>query len=164
MKATLILGTIVSRLTLVKSECLPQVDLGYEIHEALKYNDTTGLYTFSNIRYAQPPVGDLRFSAPQPPTGRNQVVQKGNGSLIMCPQGSPGWSIANSDFGHAFINGNLSSYNYTAEHAAQELLRKKMPRLSWSSLSRQKIAFSSTLSFLVLCLSAGTRRLRKPPY
>ncbi|PNP60163.1 hypothetical protein THARTR1_00187 [Trichoderma harzianum] len=87
--------------------------------------DTTGLYTFSNIRYAQLPVDDLRFSAPQPPKGRNHVVQKGNGSLIMCPQGSPGWGIANSDFGHAFINGNLSNYNYTTEHAAQELVTKK---------------------------------------
>ncbi|UKZ76636.1 hypothetical protein TrVFT333_004343 [Trichoderma virens FT-333] len=125
MRASIILGIVVSLLSLVRGECLPQVDLGYEIHEALKYNDTTGLYTFSNIRYAQPPVGDLRFSAPKPPTGRNLVVEKGNGSLIMCPRGSPGWSIANSDFGHAFINGNLSNYNYTAEHAAQELITKK---------------------------------------
>lgn len=53
------------------------------------------------------------------------MVQKGNGSIIMCPQGSPGWGSANSDFGHAFINGNLSDYNYTAEHAAQELTTKK---------------------------------------
>ncbi|KAJ4861625.1 carboxylesterase family domain-containing protein [Trichoderma breve] len=125
MKASLILGILVSQLSLVKGECLPQVDLGYEIHEALKYNETTDLYTFSNIRYAQPPVGDLRFSAPKPPTGRNHVVQKGNGSIIMCPQGSPGWGSANADFGHAFINGNLSDYNYTEEHAAQELTTKK---------------------------------------
>ncbi|KAK0765220.1 hypothetical protein N5P37_002698 [Trichoderma harzianum] len=122
MKATLILGIIVSQLSFGKGECLPQVDLGYEIHEALKHNETTDLYTFSNIRYAQPPVGDLRFSAPKPPTGRNYVVQKGNGSIMMCPQGSPGWGSANSDFGHAFINGNLSDYNYTAEHAAEDCL------------------------------------------
>lgn len=38
MKASLILGILMSQLSLVKGECLPQVDLGYEIHEALKYN------------------------------------------------------------------------------------------------------------------------------
>lgn len=38
MKATLILGIIVSQLSFGKGECLPQVDLGYEIHEALKHN------------------------------------------------------------------------------------------------------------------------------
>lgn len=81
---------------------LPQVDLGYEIHEALSYNvrphptqednqliaqSTTGLFTFRNIRYAQAPVGDLRHAPPVAPVGRNPEVQRGNESRI-CPQDS----------------------------------------------------------------------------
>src|SRR6266536_6503747 len=44
------------------------------------------LYNFSNIRYAAPPLGDLRFSAPVPPTGRNTTVNDGQ-SRAICPQG-----------------------------------------------------------------------------
>lgn len=85
---------------------LPQVDLGYEIHEALAYNvsgysavawqvplsqelnptkKTTRQFIFRNIRYAQAPTGDLRLAPPVAPTGVNPVVQRGNESRI-CPQ------------------------------------------------------------------------------
>ncbi|EAU33826.1 predicted protein [Aspergillus terreus NIH2624] len=66
---------------------LPQVDLGYEIHEALSYNHTTGHFTFRNIRYAQAPIGALRHAPPVAPAGTNPEVQRGNESRI-CPQAS----------------------------------------------------------------------------
>ncbi|CAM1505200.1 Fc.00g108370.m01.CDS01 [Cosmosporella sp. VM-42] len=73
-----------------KDTKLPTVDLGYELHQAISYNDTTEVFKFSNIRYAQSPTGDLRFRAPLPPlTSRDQVR---NGSEPrLCPQGVPVW-------------------------------------------------------------------------
>jgi carboxylesterase type B len=70
-------------------------------------------YSFNNIRYAQPPVGDLRFAAPVPPAGRNPVLQNGSFSPI-CPQALPAWSSIGNAFVRAFAAGNASSFNYTA--------------------------------------------------
>ncbi|KAL2828993.1 Alpha/Beta hydrolase protein [Aspergillus cavernicola] len=66
-----------------RAPSLPQVNLGYEIHEALFYNDVTMRYTFRNIRYAQAPVGGLRYACPVAPSGGvNPIVQRGNESRI----------------------------------------------------------------------------------
>jgi carboxylesterase type B len=76
---------------------LPIVDLGYERHQALSYNSTGQYYTFSNIRYAAPPLGDLRFAPPQAPQANRSVVQKGDEQRI-CPQALPQWfSKASTD-------------------------------------------------------------------
>lgn len=113
-------------------QTLPKVDLGYEIHQALSYNvgytsyfkptkglpqskilqETSQFYRFTNIRYAQPPLGDLRFAAPVPPTGRNPVVQTGNVSYI-CPQAGPAWGVISNSFQSAYILNDLSRFNYT---------------------------------------------------
>lgn len=62
----------------------PTVDLGYATYQGY-HDDTYGLNVWKSIRYAAPPVGNLRWQAPQPPTG--------NGSLVsavdqppLCPQ------------------------------------------------------------------------------
>ncbi|KAH6886354.1 Alpha/Beta hydrolase protein [Thelonectria olida] len=73
-----------------KSPNLPVVDLGYELHQAFSYNWTTDIYTFSNVRYAQAPVGDLRFRAPMPPLTNHAELQTGAGPRV-CPQGVPLW-------------------------------------------------------------------------
>jgi carboxylesterase type B len=113
------------------SQHLPRVDLGYEIHEALSFNvsvhrdsnDSDGLlrsllraqesaqlYNFSNIRYAQPPTGNLRFAAPVPPTGRNPVVQRGAEGRV-CPQAQPDWQpIATAPVGGVMT---YNAYNLT---------------------------------------------------
>ena len=49
-----------------------------------------GFYNFSNIRYAQPPLGELRFRAPKPPTGRSETVDDGSVGRI-CPQALSLW-------------------------------------------------------------------------
>ena len=46
---------------------LPIIDLGYVKQQATEYNQTYDFYHFRNIRYAAPPLGDLRFRKPQPP-------------------------------------------------------------------------------------------------
>ena len=43
---------------------LPIIDLGYVKQQATKYNQTYDFYHFRNIRYAAPPLGDLRFRKP----------------------------------------------------------------------------------------------------
>lgn len=47
-------------------------------------------YSFKNIRYAEAPVGDLRFRAPMPAVAVNRTVNDGSQSVI-CPQASPDW-------------------------------------------------------------------------
>ncbi len=74
---------------------LPIVDLGYERHQAISFSQSGGTYNFSNIRYAQPPVGNLRFALPQPPTGRSNEVDDGSVGRV-CPQAYPLWT----DSGH----------------------------------------------------------------
>ncbi|GFP52825.1 carboxylesterase patB [Trichoderma asperellum] len=69
------LGANAAPVTGTDSSCLPVVDLGYELHQALSYNTTTQAYIFQNIRYAQPPVGYLRFRAPMHPKTNRTPVQ-----------------------------------------------------------------------------------------
>ncbi|KAE8400882.1 Alpha/Beta hydrolase protein [Aspergillus pseudonomiae] len=95
----MIIDISISALTLLLVTCwhvstassLPVVDLGYELHQAFSLNETTGLYNFSNIRYAAPPLGNLRFRAPLPPKVNRAEVQTGALGRI-CPQATPIWS------------------------------------------------------------------------
>ena len=58
--------------------------------------DTGKYYNFSNIRYAAPPLGALRFSDPQPPENQRSLgVQDGTKANI-CPQAAPAsWNWRN---------------------------------------------------------------------
>src|ERR1700743_3872330 len=78
---------------------------------------TGQVYNFSNIRYAQPPVGNLRFAAPVAPTGRNTMVNNGSVGSI-CPQASPAWSLIGFEFAIAYAKG--LPFNFTAAVAALE--------------------------------------------
>ena len=53
----------------------PVVDLGYSKYQGR--NPQNGVNEWLGIRYAAPPVGDLRFAAPQDPV-QNNTVQKAN--------------------------------------------------------------------------------------
>ncbi|KAF2470305.1 alpha/beta-hydrolase [Lindgomyces ingoldianus] len=79
------------------SSSLPVVDLGYELHQASSFNESGGFYNFSNIRYASPPVGNLRFAAPEAPVENRTSVQTGNTGRI-CPQAGPVWSSMATQF------------------------------------------------------------------
>ncbi|KAK4504987.1 hypothetical protein PRZ48_002950 [Zasmidium cellare] len=70
---------------------LPIVDLGYVKQRASGFNATGKYYNFTNIAFAQPPVGDLRFAAPKPPKYIADV-QDGNDKINpTCPQAWPIW-------------------------------------------------------------------------
>ncbi|MCJ1344838.1 hypothetical protein MMC31_003041 [Peltigera leucophlebia] len=83
---------------------LPIVDLGYELHQAFSFNPETGLYNFSNIRYAEPPVGELRFRASVPPRNRRKIVDQGTIGKI-CPQAMPAWL----DVAGGLVTGKISN-------------------------------------------------------
>ncbi|KAB8214119.1 Alpha/Beta hydrolase protein [Aspergillus novoparasiticus] len=68
---------LVTYLHISTASSLPVVDLGYELHQAFSLNETTRLYNFSNIRYAAPPLGNLRFRVPLPPKVNRTKVQTG---------------------------------------------------------------------------------------
>jgi cholinesterase len=70
------------------------------LKKALNWNipqSTGNYYNFSNIRYAEPPVGQLRFAAPVPPRGRNETVDDGSVARI-CPQAYPRIAAINQIF------------------------------------------------------------------
>ncbi|VDC07730.1 unnamed protein product [Peniophora sp. CBMAI 1063] len=54
----------------------PTVDLGYATYAATNASLTPGVTSFLGIRYAAPPTGELRFSAPQAPSTVSTGVQE----------------------------------------------------------------------------------------
>ena len=53
---------------------------------------TGNYYNFSNIRYAEPPVGELRFSEPLLPGSVNRTLDDGQRARI-CHQAYPKWLL-----------------------------------------------------------------------
>jgi carboxylesterase type B len=47
-----------------------------------------GFYNFSNIRYAQPPLGALRFAAPVAVVGSSDIINNGSVGIVF-PQMYP---------------------------------------------------------------------------
>lgn len=50
------------------------------------------MYLFNNLRYADPPVGALRFQPPVPVSTINKTVADGKFGF-KCPQAYPEWSL-----------------------------------------------------------------------
>ncbi|PNS17242.1 Secreted lipase [Sphaceloma murrayae] len=92
---------------------LPTVDLGYEIQQASGFNSTGRYFNFSNIRFAAPPVGNLRFATPRAPARNRGVVQTGQQNRI-CAQANPAWSAIAGQFIPRYLGGernfNTSSF------------------------------------------------------
>ncbi|KAF4570967.1 hypothetical protein EYR36_001765 [Pleurotus pulmonarius] len=63
----------------------PIVDLGYARYQG-SVNDTTNVTSYLGIRFAEPPVEDLRWRAPRPP---KKVLGVQNATIVppLCPQG-----------------------------------------------------------------------------
>ncbi|PKY01112.1 carboxylesterase family protein [Aspergillus campestris IBT 28561] len=84
---------------------LPVVDLGYELHRAFSLNASTGLYNFTNIRYAAPPLGNLRFRAPVPPAAENRSLIQTGARGRVCPQAKPLWETIAPGFLSNYLTG-----------------------------------------------------------
>ncbi|KAI0148284.1 putative carboxylesterase [Hypoxylon sp. NC0597] len=63
----------------------PTVDLGYATYEGY-YNETYDLNIWKSVRYAAPPVGKLRWQAPQAPAWDNGRVTPAVDQPPSCPQ------------------------------------------------------------------------------
>lgn len=87
LSLAVVLGCVTNAVT--SPIVLPIVDLGYAIHQA-SLNKASGsqYYNFSNIRFGNPPVGNLRFTAPTLPTTIDRDLNLGQHGAI-CPQASP---------------------------------------------------------------------------
>jgi hypothetical protein len=81
---------------------LPTVDLGYEIHQAIAHDEALGYYNFSNIPFAAPPIGHLRFKAPRPPLRRNRKIPNKGDQPKICPQATTGWNAVTANFFFAY--------------------------------------------------------------
>ncbi|KAF2101226.1 alpha/beta-hydrolase [Rhizodiscina lignyota] len=93
MSLTFLLALVCCALPVIAAtSTAPVVDLGYALHRATIPQENSNYYSFPWIRYAAPPLGKLRFSAPQPPlNNRSAGIQDGSFGWI-CPQASPLWN------------------------------------------------------------------------
>ncbi|KAF7679404.1 hypothetical protein GT037_003152 [Alternaria burnsii] len=62
----------------------PKIDLGYAVYEGT-HDANTSINIFKGIRYAAPPLGKLRFAAPQAPTP-NRTTTLALSDPPFCPQ------------------------------------------------------------------------------
>ncbi|KAF2640931.1 alpha/beta-hydrolase [Massarina eburnea CBS 473.64] len=61
------------------------VDLGYEVYQGVR-DTNNSIDVFKGIRYAAPPLGNLRFAAPQLPATNRSSVQIATSNPPICPQ------------------------------------------------------------------------------
>ncbi|CZR68922.1 related to para-nitrobenzyl esterase [Phialocephala subalpina] len=131
----------------VPADIPPRVDLGYAIHQAsLNFtNNPYPYYNFSNIRYGQAPVGELRWKAPLPINAhdRNQTVNEGQTGVIPT-QVKPVWYgleqpfltkwLADEEFADpAIFNSAVSNFTVPAPDP-QKIFKstdRKAPVLVW---------------------------------
>ncbi|PBP16536.1 alpha/beta-hydrolase [Diplocarpon rosae] len=80
--------------------------------------DATGqFYNFSNIRYAAPPVGSLRFAPPTAPSVHG-LVEVNDGSLMrVCPNAVPAWSTVAVQW----LTEGINTINITAGYTPPNL-------------------------------------------
>ena len=100
---------------------LPIIDLGYVRQQATEYNQTYDFYHFRNIRYAAPPLGDLRFRKPKPPLPQ-AGIQNGDIHFLesSCHQTWPpfvGPAPFGEDFGFEDCLVGLLQKRYSASHS-----------------------------------------------
>ncbi|MCJ1356216.1 MAG: hypothetical protein MMC33_006210 [Icmadophila ericetorum] len=129
LKAAALLVSVVSATTTTN---LPIVDLGYERHQAISFNETGGFYNFSNIRFAEPPIGELRFRAPVAVTGKSTTVNNGSVGHI-CPQADPAWGAITALFVPDYLEGipfNLTAAEIYLANMSTGVLPKQDPRTS----------------------------------
>ena len=69
--------------------------------------ETAHHYNFSNIQYAQPPVGDLQWVPPQPPLANRTTVNDSQTGVVY-PQGTTRWGIERILFANAYVFGKGS--------------------------------------------------------
>ncbi|KAF8824919.1 hypothetical protein HHX47_DHR7000333 [Lentinula edodes] len=67
----------------------PVIDLGYAQYRGV-FDSVNNITSYLGIRYAAPPIDDLRWRAPQPPTDNSSTVQLANTQPLPCFQAGVG--------------------------------------------------------------------------
>jgi hypothetical protein len=111
---------------------LPVIDLGYVQQRATVYNSTNDYYVFKNIRFAAPPLGDLRFRKPTPPVYEGKI-QDGNITGTECVQTLPGMPGEGSGIfgGESYIIGTEDCLYLDVYVPASLKATDKAPVLQW---------------------------------
>ncbi|CAI7576939.1 unnamed protein product [Penicillium glandicola] len=103
----------------------PVVDLGYATYQGY-YNDSYDLNIFKGIRYAAPPVGKLRWQAPQAPLANRTSIQSATEQPPLCPQSGGARLPEIYGFNSALGNEDCLFLNLYAPPGAKDL-----PVLLW---------------------------------
>ncbi|KAJ4423137.1 hypothetical protein N0V82_002266 [Gnomoniopsis sp. IMI 355080] len=101
------LGALQSR-----QDSVPSVDLGYEVHTGTE-NSTGNYYIFSNVPYADQPVGDKRFQKVGLPSGSSSTVNNGSTDQI-CYQAYPQWIIEEEAEAYGLSDEEMEEILYSA--------------------------------------------------
>lgn len=71
----------------IDPDTLPLLTLPYATYQAQSYDSSNDIYVFANIRFAAPPLGDLRWAPPAEPLTESGIQ---NGSIGgTCYQSAP---------------------------------------------------------------------------
>ncbi|KAH7392802.1 Alpha/Beta hydrolase protein [Pyrenochaeta sp. MPI-SDFR-AT-0127] len=98
----------------------PTVDLGYAVYEG-SYDSNNSINVFKGIRYAAPPLGKLRFAAPQAPA-KNRTTTAALTDPPFCPQtGASSLTPAAYGFTSALGNEDCLFLNVYAPSNAKNL-------------------------------------------
>ncbi|KAJ3754100.1 Alpha/Beta hydrolase protein [Lentinula raphanica] len=72
---------------------VPVIDLGYAQYQGA-FDSTNNLTNYLGMRYAAPPLGNLRWQAPQSPASNDSGIQQATTQPLTCPQAD--WGSASS--------------------------------------------------------------------
>ncbi|KAJ3828451.1 Alpha/Beta hydrolase protein [Lentinula raphanica] len=72
---------------------VPVIDLGYAQYQGA-FDSTNNLTNYLGMRYAAPPLGNLRWQAPQSPVSNDSGIQQATTQPLTCPQAD--WGSASS--------------------------------------------------------------------
>ncbi|TVY79073.1 Secreted lipase [Fusarium oxysporum f. sp. cubense] len=81
----MILSTLVlcCFLVFVEARSLPFLKLPYGTWQASSFDEVAKVYTFKNIRYGAPPIGNRRFAKPEPPEAVSGIQDGSKGAACM---------------------------------------------------------------------------------
>ncbi|ENH73637.1 Liver carboxylesterase [Fusarium oxysporum f. sp. cubense race 1] len=81
----MILSTLVlcCFLVFVEARSLPFLKLPYGTWQASSFDEVAKVYTFKNVRYGAPPIGNRRFAKPEPPEAVSGIQDGSKGAACI---------------------------------------------------------------------------------